>query len=60
MLFRECSPDSIISGLQFSRQFFKTESLSMLFRECSPDSIISGLQFSRQFFKDRVSEYVVP
>ena len=45
---RLCSIEHLLTGcvdlMDWRRQFFKTESLSVLFRECSPNSIIQFLK----------------
>ena len=45
---RLCSIEHLLTGcvdlIEWRRQIFKTESLSVLFRECSPNSIIQFLK----------------
>ena len=50
-----CSVEHLLTGcvdlIEWRRQFFKTESLSVLFRECSPNSIIQFLKCTNLFNK---------
>ena len=52
---RLCSIEHLLTGcvdlMDWRRQFFKTESLSVLFRECSPNSIIQFLKCTNLFNK---------
>ena len=52
---RLCSIEHLLTGcvdlIEWRRQFFKTESLSVLFRECSPNSIIQFLKCTNLFSK---------
>ena len=52
---RLCSVEHLLTGcvdlIDWRRQFFKTESLSVLFRDCSPNSIIQFLKCTNLFNK---------